>query len=73
MKWLLRVGAALLALVLIIFGVGAALPVAHSARVTAEVSGSPDQVWAVLTDVESFPSWRADVTSVSRQARRVGR
>jgi uncharacterized protein YndB with AHSA1/START domain len=73
MRWLIRLGAGTLAAVLVVFGVGAALPVAHSAQVSREVSGSPDEVWAVLNDVEEYPTWRSDVARVTRVAADVTR
>jgi uncharacterized protein YndB with AHSA1/START domain len=72
MRWLLRLGGLLLVLVACVIGVGSTLPVAHSAQVMGDVPGSPEEVWAVLTDVDSFPAWRPDVSNVTRLARGTG-
>lgn len=66
MKWLLRGGAVLLVLVALVFGIGAMLPVAHSAQVSGEVRGNPEEVWEVVTGVEGFPSWRTDLSRATR-------
>lgn len=64
---------ALLILVGIVVGVGAALPVSHTATVSAEVPAPPAEVWALITDVERFPEWRRGVTAVHRLEARQGR
>lgn len=67
MKWLRRAGIAvgvLLGIGLLTAGVGALLPVEHTASVSAVVRGSPEEVWAVITDVEGLSAWRPDVDSV---------
>jgi uncharacterized protein YndB with AHSA1/START domain len=73
MRWVLGAGALIVALVALVFGVGALLPIAHIAQVSGEVSGTPEEVWAVVTDVERFPSWRSDVSRVERVQRPSGR
>lgn len=72
MRWLLRLGGLLIAVIACVVGVGSTLPVAHSAQVMGDVRGSPEEVWAVLTDVGSFPAWRSDVSSVTRLERAAG-
>lgn len=60
---LLPVGAVVLAT-----GVGWLLPEAHTATVSHAVAGSPEAVWSVITDVESFPRWRPEVDRVEVDA-----
>ena len=54
----------LLALVLIIAIVGWTLPVRHRASRRATVPAPPADVYALITDVERFPSWRSKVSRV---------
>jgi uncharacterized protein YndB with AHSA1/START domain len=70
MKKLLRIAlwaaGGLGALVLLVVLVGLFLPVRHSATVARDVRGTPDEVWAVITDVEGFAAWRPDVDRAER-------
>jgi hypothetical protein len=43
---------------------GYMLPVEHTAAGSVELAAAPDDVFAVLTDFESYPDWRTDVTRV---------
>ena len=43
--------------------VGYMLPVKHRAQVTATIAAPPDQVYALITNVAAFPSWRTGVRS----------
>lgn len=60
------------ALVVIVFGVGLLLPVDHTASVSRVVEGTPEEVWAVITDVEEFATWRTDVDRAERLETREG-
>lgn len=42
------------------------LPVSHTAERTADIAAPPERIWAALTDVRAFPSWRPDVTRVDQ-------
>lgn len=55
---------ALVVLVLLVVGVGMALPVAHSATLTRHLATDPERVWRDLTTPEAFATWRPDVTQV---------
>ena len=44
--------------------IGALLPEAHEATGSALIGASPEQVFDVLVDVDRYPEWRTDVTSV---------
>jgi uncharacterized protein YndB with AHSA1/START domain len=60
---------ALGALLLALVAFGYALPVAHVASRDAVLPAPPERVFAVLTDVEAFPTWRSDVQAVEVIAR----
>lgn len=66
MKWVLIVLGVLVLVIAAAAGVGAALPTAHVATRSARLSVSPEKLWAMVTDVSSYPSWRGDVDSVER-------
>jgi uncharacterized protein YndB with AHSA1/START domain len=51
-------------LVLVIAMVGLALPQDHVAARTVRVRQTPEQVFAIISDVENMPTWRPDVTRV---------
>ena len=55
---------AIVVLVLIVVAVGYVLPVGHVASGQTTVTKAPDAVFAVLSDVASFPVWRKDVSRV---------
>jgi hypothetical protein len=57
-------GALIGVLVLIIAMVGLMLPPDHVAARTVRVRQTPEQVFAIISDVEKMPSWRPDVTRV---------
>jgi uncharacterized protein YndB with AHSA1/START domain len=73
MSWLLVGGAALAGALLVVVGVGAALPRAHVASRAARLPAPPERVWALLTDVAAYPRWRGDVTAVELLPPRDGR
>ena len=65
----LLVFALLIALVVVTALVGYLLPAAHIAERQQEIAAPPDRVFAAITDVETFPSWRSGVRSVEVLAR----
>ena len=67
-KWLTRIIVVLLVAGVSIFLVGTMLPQDHTASRTAHLTQSPDHVWATITDVAAFPSWRSEVDSVTQLA-----
>ena len=73
MKWLAIAVATIALLVAIAALVGSRLPKSHRASREQVLAASPDAVWAAITDVDSFPSWRGDVKSVRRLPDRDGR
>jgi uncharacterized protein YndB with AHSA1/START domain len=64
MRWLMILLAAVAGLVVLVVLTGMLLPREHTARSHASIPAPPDAVWRALTDVESFPSWRRDVSRV---------
>lgn len=42
------------------------LPVAHVAERSAEIAAPPERIWAALTDISAFPTWRSDVVKVEQ-------
>jgi hypothetical protein len=64
LKAALLVAGILAAIALIVTAVGFALPREHTATRDATFAAPPDRVFAILMDVEKYPTWRSDVTSV---------
>jgi uncharacterized protein YndB with AHSA1/START domain len=64
MKWALIVAGSLVGVVVLITIVGAMLPRDHVATMRATIPAPQEQVWAALTDVASYPTWRGDVKKV---------
>jgi uncharacterized protein YndB with AHSA1/START domain len=54
----------LILLVAVIAAIGMTLPQNHVAARTVRVRQTPEQVFAIISDVEKMPAWRADVTRV---------
>ena len=73
MKWVLMAIGVLVVLVLVIAGVGYTLPVAHTAQRAITLRAAPTDVWAAITDVAAYPSWRDGVESVEVLAPRDGK
>lgn len=55
---------AVLAVVTIVAGVGAALPVQHTARGQVTLAAPPERVFAVISDVRRYADWRSSVSKV---------
>jgi uncharacterized protein YndB with AHSA1/START domain len=72
MKLLLIVGGLVLALVVVVLVVGWLLPVKHKASRAATFAATPERVWQLITDIDSFPGWRGDVKAVTRLPDRDG-
>jgi uncharacterized protein YndB with AHSA1/START domain len=54
----------LVAVAVVIAAIGWSLPVKHRASVARVFEASPAQIFALITDVASFPSWRSEVKRV---------
>ena len=73
MKIVFIVLGALVAIVLLVVLVGWSLPVKHRAsRQATYPITSPESLYAAITSVEAFPTWRSKVTSVERVASPTG-
>ena len=59
--------AGLAALIAIVAGVGATLPVDHRATGESEYAVTRDSLYAILTDVEGYPEWRSGMKRVERR------
>jgi uncharacterized protein YndB with AHSA1/START domain len=64
MRIALIVVVVLVGLVAVMALVGAMLPKSHVASRTATYHVAPSAVWAAITDVNAFASWRGDVSRV---------
>lgn len=61
-------GVAGLAVVIVaILAMGARLPVAHVASVSAAYGRPPEEVWDALTAYQQFPAWRSGVDRVEQR------
>jgi len=72
MKWILIVGLVLLTIVAVVLVVGYLLPPSHVATRRATIPSSCESVFAAITDVEQFPTWRKDVKKAERLPDRDG-
>jgi uncharacterized protein YndB with AHSA1/START domain len=75
-KWItiaMIVALSLALLVALAAFVGSRLPQAHVASRQAALSVPAEAVWAAITDVDAFPSWRGDVKRIQRLPDRQGR
>ena len=72
-KWLLGILGVPIAAVLLAVAVGLFLPETHTATVSAQVAAPPDTVWAAITSIETFPTWRPGIDEVERLPARAGR
>jgi uncharacterized protein YndB with AHSA1/START domain len=73
MKWLVIVVLTLAAVVAVVALVGTRLPRDHAVTRKGSFNAPPESVWAAITDVDAFPSWRSDVKKVQRLPDREGR
>ena len=73
MKWMLIALVVVVIVVVAALVVGWLLPEKHQASRQATLLASPQAVWTLITDVDAFPTWRADVKKVQRLPDRDGR
>lgn len=73
MKWILIAAVLVVVFVVAALIVGWLLPEKHHATRHATLPALPEAVWALITDVDAFPTWRGDVKRVERLSDRAGR
>jgi hypothetical protein len=66
MKYAIVILVVLVAVVALVVAVGFALPVKHRATRQASFRATPEQLFALITNVEAFPSWRSSVQRVEQ-------
>jgi hypothetical protein len=71
-KWIVVLVGVLLATVVLVGGIGMALPRDHVASRGLMLHQPPDVVWRTISDFQAGPSWRQDVTRVDRGPDRNG-
>lgn len=64
MRYALTAVACLVALIVVVVGIGYALPVKHHASRSARYPVAPAALFTAIADVERYPTWRSDVTRV---------
>ena len=64
MRFALIGAGVVVALVAIVVAIGYALPVKHRAEVSASFKATPEVLFALITNVEAFPTWRSGLKSV---------
>jgi uncharacterized protein YndB with AHSA1/START domain len=72
-KWLIVVGLAIAAVVVIAAIVGSLLPRSHHASREQSFAAPPQALWSAITNVDAFPRWRTDITTVQSLPDRDGR
>jgi uncharacterized protein YndB with AHSA1/START domain len=64
MRWVLIVVGVLASITALVWLIGSQLPQGHSASRQLQLPAAPEAVWATITDIQAFPSWRSDVKRV---------
>jgi uncharacterized protein YndB with AHSA1/START domain len=66
MRWILYAGLAVAIVAALVVIAGAMLPRQHTASRTATIGMAPEALYALLTDVTRYPSWRAGLKGLER-------
>jgi len=72
-KWVAIVGGALVAVPILMAGIGLALPKGHVASCRARFHQSPEALWAAVSDFPRWPEWNPAVRSMERAPDRDGK
>src|SRR5215831_20533907 len=72
MRWLIYVAGVVALVGIAVIVIGAMLPRKHSVSRTARVPLAPDALYAILSDVSRYPSWRPELKSLQRLPDRNG-
>jgi hypothetical protein len=73
MRWIIWIVAAIAIAGILVVVIGYSLPKAHSVSRSTTITMTPEGVFALLADVEGYPSWRRGVKSLQRHPDRDGR
>ena len=73
MRWILLAAVTVAAALALAALIGWRLPRAHRASREQIMAATPESIWAAITDVGAFPSWRTDVKKVRPLPDRDGR
>jgi Polyketide cyclase / dehydrase and lipid transport len=63
-RWIRRIVASVVALVLVVILIGSLLPQSHIVTSTLRLEQPPDSVWSVVRDLAGYPSWWPYVTEM---------
>jgi uncharacterized protein YndB with AHSA1/START domain len=63
-QWSLAILVLLLAAVIVAYGLGERIPAEHTTVAALTISAPPSRVWALISDVDSYPKWRTDLKGV---------
>ena len=64
MKFVLWAVVAIVTVIAAIFVIGWLLPVAHVASSSAVLTRTPEQIYAIVSDVASYPKWWSEVSRI---------
>lgn len=64
MKWIAIAAGVVVALIVLVVLIGSLLPREHVATVSARIAAPPPNVWATITQPDSFTAWRSDIIRV---------
>ena len=73
MRWIVWIVAGIAIIGALVIIIGYSLPKGHTATRAADVALPPEAVYALLIDVDKYPSWRPGVKALTRQPDREGR